>query len=652
MDESRQKQRLLEAACTALQLPPDLLLSEWADKYRYLSSEASAKRGKWQTLPYQREPLDVLSPSHPCQIAVYRCASQIMKTEILLCLLGYVIHMDPGPALFVEPRTEDAKALSKDRVAPMLRDTPALRGKVAKARSRDTDNTTLHKAFTGGHVTFTGAISPSGLAMRPVRYLFLDEVNRYPISAGTEGDPVRLAIRRTDTFDLNKKIAIASTPTGKGGSIDRWYEISDQREYHVPCPECGEYQVLKFERLRWNQQEAKPGQTIDAQYECQHCSALIPHYRKPWMVAQGKWIARNPESKIPGFHLSQMYALHRSWGQLAEEWLDAERNVETAKTFWNTVLAESWEERADAPDYEKLMSRRESYRLGQVPDGVLFLTSGVDVQKTWLEGYVYGWGRRGQRWVVDHFRIEHSPYDPVAWEALTERLNATYQHPGGVDLSIVRMAVDTGFATQEVYGWARHHVGRVLPIDGRPAGPAILCNPIPVDLTLSGRKVRRGIKIWPINVSMAKHELYGFLSRERPAEGEPWPHGWVHFAEDLEQEFFQQLTAEQVIARSVNGYQKFEWIKTRDRNEALDCAVYARAAAISFGVDKFSEQRWCELESHLATPPAVAAQVQAQSAGQPPSPPDSLRVAAQPSSSRPVGGGWFGGGNTGGWFSR
>ena len=200
-------------------LPPrDILVSQWADENRVLTGGASAERGQWRTRSYQREPMDVLSPGHPCRQVVLLSAAQMMKTEVLLNFLGFIADVDPGPVLVVEPRTEDAKALSKDRVAPMFRSTPALRGKIAPVKSRDSNNTTLHKVFVNGagHITFTGAISPSGLAMRPIRYALLDEVDRYPASAGTEGDPVSLAIQRTAEFQHNTKIVMASTPTIKG----------------------------------------------------------------------------------------------------------------------------------------------------------------------------------------------------------------------------------------------------------------------------------------------------------------------------------------------------------------------------------------------------------------------------------------------------
>jgi len=236
------------------------------------------------------------------------------------------------------------------------------------------------------------------------------------------------------------------------------------------------------------------------------------------------------------------------------------------------------------------------------------LTAGVDVQRAWLEGYVWGWGRGRQRWVVDHFRIEIDPYDARAWSELAERLNLSYQHPSGANLGISRMAVDTGYASNEVYCFARQEgMGRVLAVDGRHTGPALVGFPSQVDVTFRGRKIQRGCKLWPVNVSMCKSELYGMLGKPRPAEGEPFPPGWVHFPQDMPDEFFVQLTAEELRTEVVKGYRKFVWRPGApfgpERNEALDCANYARAAAAIIGMDQFQEAQWNALEARVAQQP-------------------------------------------------
>jgi len=295
----------LEQLAAAFEPPPRQTVSEWADANRWLSSEASAEPGPWRTdrAPYQRAILDALTPNSPYEHVVMMAAAQTGKTEVALNLVGYIIDRDPGPMLVVLPRVEDGEAWSKDRLAPMLRMTPCLNGKVADVRTRDSNNRILHKQFQGGSITIAGANSPAGLAMRPIRYVLLDEVDRYPASAGTEGDPVALAIKRSATW-WNRKILLVSTPTVKGASrIESWWLRSNQSSYWVPCPDCGAYQVLVWPNLEWPE-----GRPEEARYRCAHCGALIPPHRKAWMLARGEWRAANPKSKIAGFWISQLYS--------------------------------------------------------------------------------------------------------------------------------------------------------------------------------------------------------------------------------------------------------------------------------------------------------------------------------------------------------
>ncbi len=257
--------------------PPDIPVSQWADENRRLSSESAAERGEWRTdrAPYQRAIMDALSPNHPCEQVVLMSGAQLGKTSILENFIGYIIDLDPGPVLLVQPREADCEAFSKDRLAPMLRDCTSLHGKIADARSRDSNNTILHKKFTGGSITMSAASSPAGLAMRSIRYCLLDEVDRYPASAGTEGDPVNLAITRTANF-WNRKIVLCSTPTVKGASrIEASWLGSSQQMYWVPCPHCGTHQVLRWANVEW-----PDGDPDKAQYRCEHCGQMIGEHQK------------------------------------------------------------------------------------------------------------------------------------------------------------------------------------------------------------------------------------------------------------------------------------------------------------------------------------------------------------------------------------
>jgi phage terminase large subunit GpA-like protein len=550
-------------------LPPrNITVSQWADENRVLTGTASAERGQWATRPYQREPMDVLSPSHPCREVVLLSAAQMMKTEVILNFLGYIADVDPGPVLVVEPRAEDAKALSKDRVGPMFASTPCLRDKIAAVKSRDSNNTTMHKVFANGagHITFTGAISPSGLAMRPIRYVLLDEVDRYPASAGSEGDPVSLAIKRTLEFERNRKIVLASTPTIKGISrIELAWRESDQREWEVPCPFCGHYQALVLgdgsgPGLVWP--EGKPE---EAMYRCAGCQQLIPHHRKAQMVAQGMYVARNPESLIPGFKITQLISPKKNWGAIATEFLAAKKSPETLKAFMNTVLAELWEDKHEVPtDAHALWSRCEPYE-AEVPAGVTLLTAGVDVQADRLEIEIVGWGRDEESWSIAQHVIPGDTSGTEVWDQLECLLQSEYQHASGVALRIVCCCVDTGFKDATVLAFTRdRYRRRVYAIKGH-AGEHPIWPRVP--------SKKNNTPFFMIGVDPAKSALYDRLRIDQPGPG------YCHFPLGRDIQYFEQLTAERMYTRFHNGFPKREWRKESSvRNEALDCRVYAYAA--------------------------------------------------------------------------
>ena len=614
-------EKLVTALLDGLRPAEQLDLAEWSERNIVLSPEDSAARGKFTAWPFQIEPMSVMSPRHECEKVCILAASQTLKTRLMLNFLGFVIAADPGPVLFVEPRAQDAEALSKDRVTPMLRDTPALRGKVVDAKSRESGNTIEHKKFAGGHVSFAIATSPSSLAMRPIRYLFLDEISRGEYRTSNEGDPVRLAERRTVTF-WNRKIIYASSPGNEGECrISDVFRYSDQRQWHVPCPHCGHYQVLEWSGMVWsskgqpitwheNGKEHSGVISADApRYRCSGCDNLIEERHKSEMNERGKYIAQNPDGKYPGFRINALVSPVVRWANIVQEWIENQGKPEQLKTFVNTVLAETWKEIGEAPDWEKLYARREQYQIGKIPEGVLFLTAGVDIQADRGEVSLYGWGRNRECWLVDHQVLLGKPSERSLWNALTEYRQRMWEHPGGYQIGILRMAVDTGYETNEVYQWVRQQSDpSVFAIKGRDAlGGPVLGQPNAVDVTLNGRPLKRGLKLWPVDVSKLKHELYGRLNLPRPVEGESFPSGWIHLPE-IDEEACKQLVAEQIFTTTKKGYKRTEWQKIRPRNERMDCWVYARAAAHQAGIDRFTEREWRRFESYSAqkaTAPAV-----------------------------------------------
>ena len=601
---------LIRAWSRGIRPDPNLTVSEWADRHRWLSSRASAEPGRYRTVrtPYMREIMDRLSPGDPTQRIVFMKAAQVGATEAGNNWIGFAIHQAPGPMLAVQPTVELAKRNSRQRIDPLIDESPELRERVKPARSRDAGNTMLSKEFAGGILIMTGANSAVGLRSTPARYIFLDEVDAYPASADEEGDPVTLAEARSLTFAHRRKVFLVSTPTIRGLSrIERELEASDQRRFFVPCPHCDAMQWLKFDRLRWEK-----GRPETAEYLCEGCDGAIAEHHKTAMLEAGEWRATaEPEDPgTVGYHLSALYSPvgWLGWDRIARAWEAARGSDEAIKAFRNTILGETWVESGEAPDWQRLADRREAWKPGTVPAGGLFLTAGADVQKDRIEVDVWAWGRGLESWLVDHVVIEGGPGDPACWQQLTDLLGRTWTYASGEHLAIARLAIDTGYETSAVYGWARQvgfaQVAPVKGLDGFNRSSPVT-GPTYVDATVAGKRLRRGARLWSVATSTFKAETYRFLRQDRPAEeeiaaGAPFPPGTVHLPSWADSEWLKQLAAEQLVTvKGKRGFTKLEWQKLRERNEALDCRVYARAAAWIAGADRWSEARWADLETQL-----------------------------------------------------
>jgi phage terminase large subunit GpA-like protein len=503
----------------------------------------------------------------------------------------------------VAPTVEMAKRNSKQRIDPLIEESTTLANLIAPARARDSGNTILGKEFRGGVLVLTGANSAVGLRSMPVRYLFLDEVDGYPGDVEGEGDAIQLAEARTRTF-TRRKIFIVSTPTIAGVSrIEREYEQSDQRRYLVPCPHCLQKQWLKFERLVWDK-----GQPQSARYRCEHCDGDIHEHHKTWMLEHGHWQAANPDytGKTAGFHLSSLYSPvgWRAWTDIAQAWEAAQGSATALKSFKNTELGETWVEAGEAPEWERLLERRENYSLGTVPSGSLLLTAGIDVQKDRIEASVWAFGRGKESWLVEHRVLMGDTARDSVWMRLADMTRESWTHACGVAMPLARLAIDTGFATQETYAFARGlKDARAMAVKGVARGAALVGTPTAVDVTVNGKKLRRGIKVFSVAVGIAKLEFYNNLRKSAEVADDgvtiSYPAGFVHLPQ-IDAEFIQQLCAEQLVTRhDRNGFAHREWQKMRERNEALDCYVYARAAASAAGLDRFEERHWRELERQL-----------------------------------------------------
>lgn len=566
-----------------------------------MSPEASSEAGQWLTsrAEYQRGIMDAISdPS--IETVVIMSSAQVGKTEIILNCIGYFMDQDPAPMLVVQPTLQMAEAFSKDRLSNMLRDTPALQGTVKDPRARDSGNTLLHKTFPGGHITMAGANSPASLASRPIRIVFNDEVDRYPPSAGAEGDPVALAYKRTTTF-WNRKQVLVSTPTISGISrIEAAYLESDQRQYYVPCPECDHVQTLKWKQVKWEDDDP-----ATAVYECENCQAPWSDAIRWRAIRQGEWVAESPFQGAAGFRLNELYSPWQKLEATVKSFLEAKAYPERLKTWINTTLGETWVEQGEAPDWERLYERSGDYTNGQVPADGLFLTAGVDVQKNRIEAEIVAWGLNKQSWSVDFIVFEGDPAKPQVWQKLSALMDKSFVHECGSALPISMLAIDSGYATQEVYAWCRKFpLSKAMAIKGSDRLIVPLGAPSKVDVTLRGRKLKSGARVWPVGVSVLKSELYSWLNLTVDEDGNT-PPGYCHFPK-YDPEYFKQLTAEQLVTKQVKGYPKREWRKIRDRNEALDCRVYARAAAIALGMDRWTDKKWESLLRDMAEPVPTA----------------------------------------------
>jgi phage terminase large subunit GpA-like protein len=581
--------------------------------------------------------MDAASDPDIREVVIVKSA-QVGGTQLLLNIAGFHVHLEPSPILWVSTTVGEVETFSKDRFEPFRRDNPVIAEKIADPKSRDGDNVILDKRFRGGRLLFRGANAPSGLRSHPIRVLIMDEVDGYPATTA-EGEPTRLAKKRTQAF-WNRRIVQCSTPGELSTSrIVPAYEASDQRRYHVPCPDCGHKQTLQWSQVVWDKTEDGRHLPETAAYGCENCGALWSNVERMAAVAAGEWIAERPEvTAVAGFHINELMSPFVSLAEMVVGFLDAKDDPTKLRIWTNTTLGEPWQERGEAPDYERLYERRERYKRGIIPSRGLILTAGVDVQRDRLEIEIVAWGRGLESWSVDYRVFHGDPAHDEVWQGLDVVLGETFQHQSGSEFRIARLAIDSGFETHRVYDW-RRKIGdnRIILVKGFDRLPQILGRPSWVEVNASGKMIKRGVQVWPIGVSFLKGELYSWLRLPMPAgDGSAC---YCHFPQ-YDREHFEQLAAEQLVTKTVKGYPRREWQKIRGRNEALDCRIYARAAAAHLGLDNWTERRWAELEALV-----TAQKTKAPPAGQP---------AARPRQTdwldRGGRGGWLNRGGRGGWL--
>lgn len=587
---------------------PLMTVSQWSDSYRRLSSTASSEPGQWRTdrTPYLREIMDCLSTHSIIQEVILKKGAQLGLTEAGFNWMGYVIDISPAPTLMVMPTDAMVKRNSKMRFDPMIAATPRLSLKIKSSRERDGGNTINQKDFPGGTIVLVGANSPVGLRSMPAKNVMLDEVDAYPLDLDGEGNPIDLARARTRTFP-RKKIFIISTPTVEGKStVSKEFLETDQRYFFVGCPHCGAEQHLVFDRIRYT-----PGKPETARYHCEHCDEPIEEYMKTKMFASGQWkpTALDKLSKTKrGYHINSLYSPvgWYSWADAVKDYEDALKDVTKMKAFTNTVLGLEYKQESDAPEWKNLYERRDNYKMDRPKKEVAFITAGVDVQKDRIEVEVVGWiyGKITQS--ITYRVLMGKTEEQAVWNQLAAMLSEQWEREDGQMMPIKVMAIDTGYNTSYVHEFCRKHdASRVFAVKGQDSLGIMVSAPRSVDVARSGKKVGKA-KQWNIGVSLIKSELYAWLKLYKNEDGTV-PDGYCHFPQ-YDPNYFRGLTAE-VVESKINkkGFRVYEWVKKYERNEPLDCRVYARAAAAIFGMDRFKEENWIEVSGAYVSKTIVTA---------------------------------------------
>ena len=573
--------------------PEDITTSQWAARYRVLSRESSAEAGPWRNerTPYMVEPMDAFDDPRVNEVSVV-AMSQTGKSELELNIIGKIIHQDPASILYVQPSLDDAKKFSRLRVAPMIRDCPVLRNKVSEVKSRDSGNTILQKSFPGGMLTIVGSQSPSALASTPVRFVIGDEIDRWALSAGSEGDPWELAAARTTTFYNHKKVAV-STPTTKGFSrIEKLFNAGTQERWCSQCPDCGAWHEVVFDDIKFDFDTIKEGRRTayrinSIHWCCPSCGCI--HTEKEMRDAPAKWIAFAPEAIERGrrsFWVNAFFSPWRSWNEICIKFLEVRKDPQQLKVFYNTVLGQLWEDRGDLEDEDTMLARREDYGTRddgtpvELPKGVLVLTCGVDTQDDRLEYEVVGHGHYGETWGIKKGIIMGDPGYDEPWQRLDEVVSHIYKFKDGTGLSISMTFVDSGgHKTQHVYNQCRARLQRrVFAIKGQGGdGVPYTKPPSKVKIVVNGQAIGQ-TWLYSIGVDAGKADIMSALKVQEPGPK------YCHFPKGVERgydnAFFNGLLSEKLEMKTERGRTRWAWVKLpgHERNEALDCRNYALAA--------------------------------------------------------------------------
>ncbi len=600
---------LMRSILAGFKPPPRLRLSEYADEFAVMTG-STATKGRWSCIPYQREPLDCFTDSRVEMVAWMKSA-RVGYTKCLNVVVQYYSHQDPCEIMIVQPVKEDAEGYSKEEIKPLFEDTPVLRGLISESKARNTaSNTILLKQLgNGGLIDIVNAASGRSFRRKSRKVVLFDEVDAYPRL--DEGDPIKLGRNRADYY-WDRKIGLGGTPIFKGGKTEEWFLRGDQRRYFVPCPFCDAYQVLRWEQMIREGEHA-------GHYECENCTKAIPHSKKRWMVERGEWRA-TAETQQPGlvsFHIwaAYSYSPAADWSVLVREHaeaLDAMRkgDPDAMQTFHNTVLGLPWEDTLSGKlNADGLAKRRLSTEAGNgyaadvIPEGVLMLTAGVDVQGGGgamgerLVVTLWGWGRGEEGWHLGHWEIDGDPQQAETLEQLDQIVDTKWMRADGVEMQIAMGGIDDGgLATQEVRDWCRTRSSRWVPMKGAPQkGKPLLGKGVAVDVSRKNKPVvKRGVLLYHVGYDASVNHLQGRLRVEQPGPG------YLHLGEASTDQFLAELFPWKRMPKRHQGQTTYQWVlPAGSRDEGGDCTRMAYAALQLVARRYNRATMWQQLEGEL-----------------------------------------------------
>lgn len=554
-----------------LKPPEDITVSEWADKYRILDAKTSAMPGPWRTeqTPYLKGIMDEFN-NYETEEIVYIKPTQVGGTECLQNMAGYIIQQDPAPTMIVYPTDKLAESISENRLQPMIKAAPTL-----KKRFLENESSKLELQFDGMYLTLAGSNSPSSLASKAIRFLFLDEVDKYPGASKKEADPISLARERTKTFH-NRKIFITSTPTLKTGHIWKAKEDADiEKHFFVPCPHCGEYIEFKWKQVHFPKEEGMSlaDRAEFASYVCQECGCVITDQDKPDMLRLGEWRTVKQNTKFVrkvAFWMNTLYSPFVRFSEVVKEFLKSKDDPEQLQNFVNSWLAEPWEDTKLKTNADLVMERQTEYEELVVPDWAKMLTGGVDVQENCLYWTIRAWGS-----YLTSQNIAHG--QAFSFQEVERVMNLEYQMPDGTPMVVALALIDSGYNADLVYDFCVSNSDWALPSKGS-SNPMLSHYKMSTVNKTDSRAF--GMNLVLVDTGKYKDMIAGRMKKKNGSGS------WMVYA-GCDREYAEQVTAEhKVNVKMGNGKVKQEWqLKTSHAdNHYLDCEVYALAAADALGV--------------------------------------------------------------------